>query len=184
MTERLFVAVVPPAGVRDAWDAFLESRRDAGRELRWVLPEAWHLTCAFLPAVPPLLIDGLDEALEQVAGRSAPFEVSVGGGGAFPDPDRAKVLWLGVGEGADELGRLAVRCRNAASGCGIAVDGGPFRPHLTLARANGVSATRWLGVLDAIEPQTWTASSFELIRSRLLPGGAGYQTLGEYPLLG
>lgn len=184
MTERLFVAVVPPASVREAWDTFLDPRRDAGSELRWVLPQAWHLTCAFLPRVSRVLIDGLDEALEGVAGRTAPFQLTVGGAGAFPDPDHAKVLWLGVRGGAEELERLAVRCRNAASGCGIEVDGGKFRPHLTIARANGVSATRWLGVLDAIEPQTWTASGFELIRSRLLPGGAGYQTLGEYRLAG
>lgn len=184
MTERLFVAVVPPATVREELDVFLDPRRDAGRDLRWVLPEAWHLTCAFMARVPVNLIDGLDEALEQVAGRTAPFQLTLAGGGAFPNPDHARALWLGVAAGAEELQRLAVRCRSAATGCGIETEGGPFRAHLTLARAKGISATRWLEILDTIPPQEWQVERFTLIRSKALPGGSGYQRLGEYELTG
>ena len=184
MTERLFVAVVPPATVREQLDAFLDPRRDAGRELRWVLPEAWHITCAFMAKVPVALIDGLDEALEQVAGRTAPFQLALAGAGAFPDPDHARALGLGGASGAEELKRLAIRCRNAATGSGIETEGGPFRAHLTVARAKGVSATRWLGVLDTIPAQEWRVDRFELIRSKSLPGGSGYQCLGVYELTG
>jgi 2'-5' RNA ligase len=108
--------------------------------------------------------------------------VTVEGGGAFPNPDVAKVLWLGVTAGAQELGDLAMRCRNAATGCGIAVDGGRFRPHVTIARANGQRVLRWVQVLDAIGPQTWPVTGFRLVRSQQLAGGAGYQTVGEYAL--
>jgi 2'-5' RNA ligase len=184
MTERLFVAVVPPRAVRDAWDAFLEHRRDAAPELRWVLPDAWHLTCAFMARVRPELEDDLAEALQVVGQRTAPFALSVGGAGAFPHPDAAKVLWWGATDGATELGELAVRCRNAAVGCGIEVDGARFRPHLTIARANGLRALRWLEALDTMEPQAWQVTSFRLVRSLLLPGGAGYQTVGEFRLGG
>jgi 2'-5' RNA ligase len=184
MTQRLFVAVVPPPGVREAWDAFLAPRRDAGTDLRWVLPESWHLTCAFMPRVTDGAADGLEEALGAVAARTRPFTVTVDGAGAFPDPDEAKVLWLGVGEGATELGELAIRCRNAASSCGIEVDGGRFRPHVTIARANGRRVLRWLQVLEAIGRQTWPVTAFRLVRSQLLPGGAGYRTVGEFALTG
>lgn len=182
MTQRLFVAVVPPPSVREAWDAFLEPRRDAGTELRWVQPESWHVTCAFMGSVADGAVDDLDEALAAVAARTAPFTLTVGGGGAFPDPDAAKVLWLGVTAGTQELGELAVRCRNAATGRGIEVDGGRFRPHVTVARANGQRVLRWLQVLDAIGPQTWPVTQFRLVRSQSLPGGAGYQTVGEYTI--
>ena len=182
MTQRLFVAVVPPASVREAWEAFLEPRRVAGTELRWVLPESWHVTCAFMGRVADDAVDDLGEALAAVAARTAPLLLTVGGGGAFPHPDAAKVLWLGVTDGAPELGELAVRCRNAATGCGIEVEGGRFRPHVTIARANGPRVLRWLQVLDAIEPQSWTVAQLRLVRSGMLPGGAGYQTVGEYAL--
>ncbi|HEY3337874.1 MAG TPA: RNA 2',3'-cyclic phosphodiesterase [Propionicimonas sp.] len=182
MTQRLFVAVVPPPAVREAWDAFLEPRRDTGTDLRWVVPESWHVTLAFMGRVADRAGDDLDEALAAVAARTTPFTVGVAGGGAFPDPEAAKVLWLGVTEGARELGELAVRCRNAATRCGIEVDGGRFRPHVTVARANGQRVLRWLQVLDAIERQPWQVERFRLVRSQLLPGGAGYQTVGEYDL--
>lgn len=181
MTQRLFVAVVPPPAVRAALDEFLEPRRVAGPELRWMLPEAWHLTCAFMGDVPDDALDDLGAALVDVAARMAPFGITVAGAGAFPNPDAARVLWLGVAEGADELGRLAVRCRNAAAGCGIEVDGGRFRAHVTVARANGLRVLRWLDVLETVQPQSWRATGFTLIRSQLRAGGAGYQVVGEYP---
>ncbi len=182
MSERLFVAVRPPAEVVQAWDAFLDPRRDAEPGFRWTVAEAWHVTCAFMASVPTMLVEPLDEALGAVAERTPSFAVQVAGSGAFPDPDHARALWLGVTEGTEALSRLARRCRQAASGCGIEVEGGRFRPHLTIARTRPVSARRWLTILDAVPPATWTVDRFTLLRSHLLPGGAGYETVGEYPL--
>lgn len=178
----MFVAVRPPAEVVRAWDAFLDPRRDAEPGFRWTVADGWHVTCAFMASVPPTLVEPLDEALRAVAERTASFPVEVAGGGAFPDPDHARALWLGVTEGADALGRLAQRCRNAASGCGIEVEGGRFRPHLTIARTRPASARRWLTILDAIPPATWAVDRFVLLRSLMRPGGAGYETVGEYLL--
>ena len=184
MSDRLFVAVVPPASVLDAIDAFLEPRRDAGTGFRWTVPEGWHLTCAFLPAVAPSRVEPLEAALEEVAGRTAPFAVSLAGAGAFPDATKAKALWLGVTEGSGDLDRLAHLCRTAAAGCGVEVEGGRFRPHLTLARTRPCPARRWLTILDAIPEQAWGVAAFVLFRSRLLPGGAGYENLRSFPLAG
>lgn len=184
MSERLFVAVVPPARVVEAIDDFLEPRRDAEPGFRWTVPEGWHLTCAFLPAVDASRIEPLEEALEEVAARTGPFAVEVAGAGAFPDAGRAKALWLGVPQGAEDLSRLARRCRNAAAACGIEVDGKRFHPHLTLARTEPFAARRWLTVLDAIPAQAWGVEEVSLVRSRLLPGGAGYETLHRFRLLG
>jgi 2'-5' RNA ligase len=181
---RLFVAVVPPPAVVAAWDALLQPRRDAEPGFRWTLPEGWHLTCAFLAAVPEATVADLQEALSGVGERTAPFAVVVDGAGAFPDPDRAQALWLGVSEGADPLAALARRCRNAAAGCDIAVEGGRFRPHLTIARTRPAPVTRWLRILDGFPPQAWTVDRVSLISSRSLPGGSGYRTLSEHPLVG
>ncbi|MGC3993426.1 MAG: RNA 2',3'-cyclic phosphodiesterase [Propionicimonas sp.] len=180
--DRLFVAVLPPPAVVEGWEDFLEPRRDAEPGFRWTVAEGWHVTCAFMAAVPPLLVEPLEDALGEVAGRTRPFGVTVSGGGAFPDPDHAKALWLGVTDGAEPLARLATRCRNAATGCGIAVDGARFRPHLTIARSRPTRARRWLTILDAVPAATWTVEDLVLLRSRLLPGGAGYENLGRYPL--
>lgn len=184
MSERLFVAVVPPPGVVTAWDDFLDPRRDAEPGFRWTVPDGWHLTCAFMASVPPGLVDPLVEALDGVAARTAPFAVEVGGGGAFPDPDRAKALWLGVRSGASDLDRLATRVRNACAGTGAVVDGGRFRGHLTIARTRPVPARRWLTILDAMPAGSWTVAEFVLIRSLVLRGGSGYQAVSRHPLTG
>lgn len=184
MSNRLFVAVVPPISIRDSWEAFLEPRRSSAPDLRWTDPVGWHVTCAFMASVPEGRLASVEDALAEVAERTSAFAVTVEGAGAFPDPDHARAFWLGVTEGADALGRLARRTRNAAARSGIEVDGARFRPHLTIARANGISGTGWLEVFGAIPAQTWTVDRFALVRSQLLPGGAGYQTLAEFVLPG
>jgi len=182
MAVRLFAAVVPPLDVVAGLDRFLEPRRDADPALRWTRPASWHLTCAFLPAVADGAVDDLVEALSESLAGIASFDVDVIGGGAFPNPDRARVLWLGVSRGADELARLSSRCRGAANRAGVAVDGAAFRPHLTLARANGIPVMRWLRVLEALPALSWRVGELELIHSSALPGGAGYRTIARFPL--
>lgn len=179
MSLRAFVAVVPPSRVVAELDSFLEPRRDADRTLRWTLPASWHLTLAFLPAVPDDRVDALIETLSLTLAGSGAFELGLAGAGAFPHPDRAKVLWLGVFPGAEALGRLSARSRAAASRAGVQPDGAALRPHLTLARAGGVPVMRWLRVLEALPPVSWEVEEVELIRSAGLPGGAGYQSLAR-----
>ena len=89
---RMFVAVIPAPHVVEDLDEFLAVRRDAA-DFRWSDPEQWHLTLAFSAAVPDRSIDELGDRLGRVAGRQRRFDLSVAGGGAFPDPDRARVLY-------------------------------------------------------------------------------------------
>ena len=182
MTHRLFTAVELPETLRNTLDDFLEPRREAGAELRWTVPQSWHLTLSFMPKVDQHAIPALIDNLELVTQRSRTFPVTVAGAGVFPHPDAARVFWLGVTRGEDELAQLARRCRNAANRSSIAVEGGRFDPHLTLARAAGISGKRWLEVFASIDAMSWTVGSFALIRSQMLPGGAGYQTLAEFAL--
>lgn len=171
MPQRMFVAVVPPAEVVDDLSDFLEPRRDAG--MPWIHPEQWHVTLAFMEAVPHRSLDALLEHLEEAAARRRPFSLRLSGAGAFPDPTRAKVLWLGVG-GTPELERLAVNVRAAASTAGAPVDGKAFRPHLSLARLKRpVEATRWLRILDTYAGRSWEVAEFDLVASHLGDGPNG-----------
>ena len=171
MPQRMFVAVVPPAEVVDDLSDFLEPRRDAG--MPWIHPEQWHVTLAFMEAVPHRSIDPLVEHLEKAAARRRPFTLRLAGAGAFPDPTRAKVLWLGVG-GTPELARLAVNVRAAASTAGAPDDGKAFRPHLSLARLKRpVEATRWLRILDTYAGRSWEVAEFDLVASHLGDGPNG-----------
>ncbi len=170
----MFVAVLPPAEVVDDLAAFLEPRQESDPGLRWTAPEQWHVTLAFLPAVADRHLDDLVERLGRAAARRTPFPGTVAGGGAFPSPGRAKVVYAGVvtsEDGGTELGRLSTGARAAATKAGTEVDGGRFHPHVTLARSGRpFEATRWLRVLDAYRGPTWQAEEMALVASHLGQG--------------
>lgn len=170
---RVFVAVVPPAEVLEDLEEFLEPRREAA-DFRWTVPDQWHLTLAFSPALAERHLDDLVERLGRAAHRRTPFDLRIAGGGAFPGPDRARVLWAGV-EGDDaariELDRLATGARAAAAKAGAEVDGGRFRAHVTLARlGRPAEVSNWVRLLDAYAGPTWTAHEITLFESHLGEG--------------
>lgn len=176
---RLFVALVPPPDVVEDLDSFLDVRREAGSDLRWTSTEQWHVTLAFMPEVAPSRLDELHDRLMEAAEKHVAFEVRLRGGGAFPDPSRAKVLWAGVDEPGD-LTPLATAVRSAANRSGVTVDGGRFRAHLTLARSGRpFEATRWVRVLDTYVGPTWTAESVSLVESQQTPAGHRVYTVLE-----
>jgi RNA 2',3'-cyclic 3'-phosphodiesterase len=164
------VATVPPPEAVADLDDFLDARRDVAGP-RWSDPQRWHLTLAFLPAVPERALDDLvDRLADAVSGRD-PVRLSLAGGGCFPDVTRARVLWCGV-RGGESLAPLARSVRAAASVAGAAPEGGPFRPHLTLARfGRPVEGTRWVRLLDAYSGPEWVADEVVLVESHLPRGG-------------
>lgn len=160
MTVRLFAAVVPPASVVDALDQLVGPRREADERLRWMTPDTWHVTTLFAEAVPEDSIEPLLEALGEVAAGRDPFEISLNGGGAFPDPATTRNLHLRVDRGAESTGALARSCRATASRVGVAPDGTKFVPHLTLARTRTrFDSSRWLGILDSFGSFDWEADA-------------------------
>lgn len=171
MGQRMFVAVVPPADVVEDLSDFLEPREG----MPWVDPAQWHLTLAFMASVGEPREDELVERLGVAAARVPPFDLALGGAGCFPDPTRASVLWLGVGETArSPLTRLATGARAAAAVSGAPADGRAFVPHLTLARLRRpIEATRWLRILETYRSPTWRVAEVELIASHLGEGPKG-----------
>src|SRR5918996_2509529 len=122
---RMFVAVQPPDEALEHLADFLAPRQEAEPGFRWTVPEQWHVTLAFMAAVSDRSLDDLLERLTRAARRRAPFDLSVRGGGAFPNPARAKVGYAGldVGDGEDHLRRLATGTRAAAQKSGAEVEG-------------------------------------------------------------
>lgn len=181
----MFVAVLPPEDVIEDLIAFWEPRRadPSARGVRWTRPEQWHLTLAFCADVPERALDGFVEGLAAAAARRRRFTLQVAGGGAFPHPVAAKVLWAGLaqteGEGAAaaglaELDALARGCRTAAAHAGAPPDGARFHPHLTLARLGRPrDVVRWVRVLDTYAGPPWPVDEAALVASHLRDGQGG-----------
>ncbi|BBL80660.1 RNA 2',3'-cyclic phosphodiesterase [Rubrobacter xylanophilus] len=175
---RAFVAILPPREVREALSRAARSLPVIG--VRWVRPENIHLTLKFLGEVPEDLIPRMSAALSEVARLEHPFRIEPEGFGAFPSPERARVLWAGIGEGSERLEELAAAVEEALSPLGFERERRPFRAHLTLGRARG-RPTR----LETVEPDReipgFTAGALHLMRSAQGPSGVYYESLLEHP---
>ena len=164
---RLFVAIWPPAEVRDRLGALA---RPAVPGLRWTTADQWHVTLAFLGEVP----DGEQEvaagALARVAGQLpngphailGPVTATLGPG----------ILCLPV----DGLAEAARVVGESPLGRYVRPEGRPFNGHLTLARTR-----RGRRVPDDLcgvpVDARWPVDEICLVSSRLHPEGARYETV-------
>jgi 2'-5' RNA ligase len=181
---RLFVALAPPESVLDHLDAACAPLRPERSDLRWTSREAWHVTLAFLGDVSDRSLARLEPRLERGARRHAAFGLSLEGAGAFPGPQRARVVWGGVSGDRKALGDLAATVTAGARRAGaLPPDAGrKYHPHLTLARSREATDVRPLvESLSGFRSAPWKAGEILLIRSRL-QGNPRYETLGSWPL--
>ena len=186
---RIFAALVPPDAVVEDLGTFLEPRQEAGGDLRWTDPPQWHVTLAFMAQVPQGSVDALVEELSGAVEGRPPLALRIEGGGAFPNPYSARVLWAGI-EGGDgalaSLTSIARGVRRAANHAGASPEGGPFHPHVTVARLRRpAEATRWIRVLDSYAGPTWLADEVTLVASHLGEGRGHrprYEHLAHIPL--
>ncbi len=178
-STRMFVAIRPPETVRDQLADFLAPRHG----MTWIDPAQWHLTLAFLEAVPEHRETDLVEALERTALRHNAFELQLAGAGAFPNALEARVMWL---RPTVDLTPLATGIRHAANSVGATPDGQRFVGHLSVARPRRpVDARRWLQVLDTFVSDPWTVTDVELVASYLGEGPRRrprHETIASVPL--
>ncbi len=171
--QRLFVSLELPASVADAL-----VRLNPGRPgVRWVSAAQLHLTLAFLGQVAPETEEKLKMQLRAI--RFTRFFLPLHGLGAFPAKGRAKIVWLGVGQGHPHLFQLHKRVTDAALAAGIEPDLRPWHPHLTLARCEEVVPQTLAPFLRAhaeFDAGLVPIDSFQLKSSRLTPAGSIYQT--------
>jgi 2'-5' RNA ligase len=146
----LFVALPLPSEASTEIAALVERVRadgvpGGGRDVRWVRLDGLHLTLRF---IGPTLDDRVSSAVEAVraaARSSASFDIAIGGAGTFPPTGRPRALWLGLRVGTAELTALAGAVDRELVARDWRFEERSFRPHLTLARSDGVPAGSAIG---------------------------------------
>lgn len=171
---RLFVGLIPPAAVAEHLAravARLPADLRSPEDLRWTAVDRWHLTLAFLGAVPADRVTRLERELDQAA-RAAVTTPSVHLRGCGRFGNRA--AWIGVQEEASSVGaltRLARGIRRACREGRCPPAEGPWRAHLTLARlrrrGDPASIRRLTTSLADYRGPNWTVGSISLIESFL-----------------
>ena len=159
--HRLFVAVEVDADVRAR---LVEAQRilaSSSRGVKWVEFENIHLTIKFIGEVDTPLMYEITKTVEEAVSGVAPFSYSVDGLGAFPENGVPRVVWAGVGQGADTLEALYSRLNKTLVAYGVAFERRRFVPHITLGRVRSKKnaanlrsaiaqfANRHFGIVDA-----------------------------------
>jgi RNA 2',3'-cyclic 3'-phosphodiesterase len=177
---RAFVAIFPPPEVREAL-LRTARRHPMSGEARWIPAPNVHLTLKFLGDVTDEQLGRIDAALDEVSGRHDPFEIVPSNLGAFPSSRKARILWVGVGEGSERLRALADDVCGSLEPLGFAREGRPYTAHVTLGRARRRPVTLRPAQISAQVPR-FSADRMELVRSVLGEAGATYSVIATYPL--
>lgn len=142
---------------------------------RRVPSDNWHITLRFAGVLEPVAYERWLAALDDASGPGA-LDVHLRGLGAFPNPRRATVVWVGVeSEGIEEV---AARVEEAAQAAGLEPEERPYRPHLTVARVRPPADVRALVESEVIDGLGWKATSFEIMAAV----GSRYRTFESFEL--
>lgn len=183
---RAFLGIGLPDACRSAIARALGPFRAESGRIAWVRDQNLHLTLKFLGEIRPDQVDGLETLLADAAAGVPPFDFDVAGAGAFPSLRAPRVLWVGIAEPLELVGKLQQNIETALSRSGFPREDRPFHPHVTAGRVKGPLPSGWgerfAGALSGIRFGSARAASFQLFESRLSPAGATYTVVREIPL--
>lgn len=186
VTVRCFAALPIPKSAAASLERIMAPLRELPWPVRWVRPEGVHITLKFYGEVAEDRAESIAESLDFAAAGIGPLGLAFAGFGAFPGPDRPRVLWAGV-DAPPALEILQDRIETRADAMDFPGEGSLFRPHVTVGRVREgeriprAESDRLLGTSLT---DTFSADRVVLYRSVPGPGGAVYSPIHEASLRG
>jgi 2'-5' RNA ligase len=183
---RAFIGIGLPPECRRAIAAAYSQFRVRRLPVSWTPEQNLHVTLKFLGEIPPGSVDGIASLLLEASGGIPAFGILVEGAGGFPSLRAPRVLWVGIRESLELVGKLHENMENVLSGAGFPREGRPFHPHITVGRVRDRLPPGWgeeyAGALSGKPFGAVKVNSYQLYESRLSPGGAEYAVLRDIPL--
>jgi 2'-5' RNA ligase len=131
---RTFIAVEIPAEIKQRAARMIGELRDTAAKVKWVAPEHMHWTLKFLGNLDMNEIPAVCAAVKQAVEPLACFDVEAWGAGAFPDVKRPRTVWVGMGDGSEQMIELHDAIEFELAKLGYRSENRRFRPHLTIGR--------------------------------------------------
>lgn len=153
--------------------------------LRWVRKGAFHLTLRFLGEISREFAETVGKACSSRPAPIAPFAIEMVGSGWFPEKGPPRILWIGVGKGADGLKCLFRHLEEILAELGFPAERRNFSPHLTLGRVRGRGDRIQRADLEPFRSRRWgrfLVQDYQLMESHLATGGARYSVVQRFPL--
>ncbi len=184
MSIRAFIALPLPPEVKEAIHSLGRELVESGLRVRLVRPEGIHCTLRFLGNIPESKVEELGEAMARAVEGVSTTTLEAHGLGVFPNPARARVIWVGIKGNLQPVNLLHRALQGALEPLGFEREKREFSPHLTIGR--------WKSPLNRTEREllqrllhahrNWEGGRFDLkelvlYRSDLHPSGARYTPL-------
>jgi 2'-5' RNA ligase len=132
---RTFIAVDIGKTIRERAVALQVQLGRTAVGVKWVEADNLHVTLLFLGEVDDRVVPSVCQVVAENAGQHASFTMSIEKAGCFPHPRRPRILWIGIGEGAQELRALhdGLEIPLLELGC-YRREERLYTPHITLGR--------------------------------------------------
>jgi 2'-5' RNA ligase len=176
--------VFPPRAVQEEAARVMDALRTRRDDVAWVQRKNLHYTLRFLGDQDEGGATRAAEAAREAAAAHGPFAAVLDRPGAFPGAARARVLWLGMREGAAPLRALSATLEQSLHARGFERADRPFAPHLTIGRLRvpGDWSTRLAAAPDC--DARFRVDEILLVESTLSPGGSRYDVRERVALTG
>lgn len=209
--QRLFLGIQAPEELNRLISDINERLKVRSRAIHplrvsWVPAQNYHLTLKFLGPTPHFIFDELVQRFATLIESTPSFEIRLGGLGAFPNPRKPRIVWLGAQEPTGGLQRLVQKLEADLKEYSkiLAADHRmsmsrlvewetihpSFHPHITLARIkygqfssilSGLSSEMNSDLLN-IKVGTFAAQEVILFESITKPEGSVYHPLVKFKM--
>jgi 2'-5' RNA ligase len=146
--------------------------------VKWVKKENLHITLKFFGETEKNNL--IEEEMKNLENEILAFDISLTGVGAFPNRKKAKILWVGVDKGKDNLFQLFSITENKVAALGFEKEERKFHPHITFARVKKGKYSLPLNIDFSFGP--FSVNEISLFKSTLTPNGPIYEIISEVPL--
>lgn len=184
---RTFVAVEVDEAIKKRFGVLEGKLKEAGGDVRWVEAGNVHITLKFLGHVEYTELSQVKDVIREAVAGLESFCIRFKGVGAFPKPERPRVIFVGIQDDTDSLARINSGLeRGFFEKLGIKKEGRRYSPHLTLGR---VKSTKGIDPLVRLVVQHSSDDLGEelvgnvvLMQSQLSPKGPIYTKLESFGL--
>ena len=182
---RAFAAIELPRPIRQAVSELSRRLARTGADVKWVELENLHVTLRFFGEISEAQRRELEHHLSATATAIPCFRLQVGTIGAFPSVMAARVIWVGLAQGCEQMQRLAAELDRVLAQAGWLREDRPFSAHVTIGRVRSPKGrSRLAEQLRAAEwtpPEPFDVDHMTLFRSELTSAGAIYTPLASFP---
>jgi 2'-5' RNA ligase len=184
---RTFVAIELDEACRAGLVRAIDALKPRAGGVRWVKPEALHLTLKFIGELRETDVPAAIECMMPVAAQVGPFAMAVSGLAAFPPRGAPRVIHVGVQEPTGALESLQVAVEHALhDALGVRREGRRYQAHVTLGRVKDPRRCPRTDELAASLPKqdfgAVEVDSFVLMWSELRADGPVYTPLHRFAL--